>query len=409
MNIAFLWHRPIDEFAGGVGVVTKILAREMQRRGHRVILLAFITPEKKRHYAKFLETLGMSQDTYPYVAPQYYVDAALPMAEMTAQASRILDDNEIQMVLQQDMDPLGMQLLGNLPDKYIKVVNKHSQPFEAYKFTRKVHRRYKPQDWPRRLWRMAVLACPALGRWRTRRVSEPMYWQAVRSADRLCLLSSGFVTRLLHFMPGLDRSKLCFVNNPNTYEIKESTAYRKENLVVMVCRLEDSCKNVSDFMRAWKLVERSHPDWKAEIVGGGDDLEMLRRKSRRMGLTALSFEGYKSDVADYYERAKILCVCSWYEGWSMNITEGMSRSCVPIVYNTYEAVSDIFDDGESGLVVKSCQPRELYDKLDDLMRHSERMQELAGHAVERVRQFSADKIVEKWEQLYQEIKEEKYE
>lgn len=33
---------------------------------------------------------------------------------------------------------------------------------------------------------------------------------------------------------------------------------------------------------------------------------------------------------------------------------------------------------------------------------------LSNNAIEKVKQFSSDKIVENWEQLYQEIKEEKH-
>lgn len=43
MNIAFLWNWPVNEFTGGVGIVTKVLAKEMQNRGHRVIFIALVT------------------------------------------------------------------------------------------------------------------------------------------------------------------------------------------------------------------------------------------------------------------------------------------------------------------------------------------------------------------------------
>ena len=48
MNIVFLWNWPVNEFTGGVGIVTKVLAKEMQNRGlhvahHRLSVYGFIT------------------------------------------------------------------------------------------------------------------------------------------------------------------------------------------------------------------------------------------------------------------------------------------------------------------------------------------------------------------------------
>ena len=157
-----------------------------------------------------------------------------------------------------------------------------------------------------------------------------------------------------------------------------------------------------------KMIEQYHPDWKAEIVGDGKDMQLLKNRCKNLGLRSLSFVGYQSNVINYYQRAKMICVTSWYEGWPMVIVEGMANGCVPIVYDTYESIRDIFDDGVSGLIVESCTPAELFNKLNMLMTNSEKYKSLSNHAIEKVQQFTPSNIVDDWEQLYQEIKEEKY-
>ena len=396
MNIAFLWNWPVNEFTGGVGIVTKVLAKEMQNRGHRVIFIALVTQEEKSRNARLLESLGMNQDTYPYVAPQYYVDAGMELELV------------VDMVIAQDLDPLEIDIISKLPDRYVKIITKHSQPFEAYEFTRNVFKGYQAKTLSKKIWKNVVLACPYLGQMRQKQLNEKLYKKATSSADRLCLLSSGFVTRLLRFMPDLDQRKICYVNNPNTFSTNVEDVHHKENLVIIVCRLVESMKNVTDFMKAWKMVEQYHPDWKAEIVGDGKDMQMLKEQSQILDLHSLTFVGYHSDVESYYKRAKIICVTSWYEGWGMTITEGMANGCVPIVYDTYEAIRDIFDDEVSGLTIKSCKPQELFEKLNNLMNDSTQLNLLSSNAIEKVKQFSPDKIVENWERLYKEIKEEKH-
>lgn len=408
MNIAFLYNWPVNEFTGGVGIVTKVLAKEMQNHGHRVIFIAPVTQEEKARNASLLESLGMNQDTYPYVAPQYYVDAGMDLESIVTETIRILNQNMIDMVIAQDLDPLEIDIISKLPDGYVKIITKHNQPFEAFDFTRNVFKSYQAKMLSKKIWKQIVLACPFLGQMRQKQLNERLYKKATSSADRLCLLSSGFVTRLLRFMPNLDKRKICYINNPNTFSTKVEDVHHKENLVIIVCRLMESMKNVTDFMRAWKMVELCHPDWKAEVVGDGKDMQMLKEQSQILDLHSLTFVGYQSDVESYYKRAKMICVTSWYEGWGMTITEGMANGCVPIVYDTYEAIRDIFDDEVSGLTIKSCKPQELFEKLNNLMNDSTQLNLLSNNAIEKVKQFSPDKVVENWERLYKEIKEEKH-
>lgn len=408
MNIAFLYNWPVNEFTGGVGIVTKVLAKEMQNHGHRVIFIAPVTQEEKARNASLLESLGMNQDTYPYVAPQYYVDAGMDLESIVTETIRILNQNMIDMAIAQDLDPLEIDIISKLPDGYVKIITKHNQPFEAFDFTRNVFKSYQAKTLSKKIWKQIVLACPFLGQMRQKQLNERLYKKATSSADRLCLLSTGFVTRLLRFMPNLDKRKICYINNPNTFSTKVEDVHHKENLVIIVCRLMESMKNVTDFMRAWKMVELCHPDWKAEVVGDGKDMQMLKEQSQILDLHSLTFVGYHSDVESYYKRAKMICVTSWYEGWGMTITEGMANGCVPIVYDTYEAIRDIFDDEVSGLTIKSCKPQELFEKLNNLMNDSTQLNLLSNNAIEKVKQFSPDKIVENWERLYKEIKEEKH-
>lgn len=408
MNIAFLWNWPVNEFTGGVGVVTKVLAKEMQNRGHRVIFIAPVTQEEKSRNARLLESIGLNQDTYPYVAPQYYVDASMELELVVTETTEILEQNKIDMIIAQDLDPLEIDIVSKLSDGYVKIITKHNQPFEAYEFTRNVFKGYQAKTLSRKIWKNVVLACPYLGQMRQKQLNERLYKKATSSADRLCLLSSGFVTRLLRFIPNLDQRKICYINNPNTFSTNVVDVHHKENLVIVVCRLMESTKNVTDFMKAWKMIEQIHPDWKAEIVGGGNDMQLLINRCKNLGLRSLSFVGYQSNVVNYYQRAKMVCVTSWYEGWPMVIVEGMSNGCVPIVYDTFESIRDIFDDGVSGLIVESCTPAELFNKLNMLMTNSEKYKSLSDHAIEKVQQFTPSKIVDEWEKLYQEIKKEKY-
>ena len=96
--------------------MTKVLAKEMQNRGHRVIFIAPITQEEKARNARLLESLGMNQDTYPYVAPQYYVDAGMELELVVTETTEILEQNKI------DIDVLNVETTNseNMKEAIIK-------------------------------------------------------------------------------------------------------------------------------------------------------------------------------------------------------------------------------------------------------------------------------------------------
>ncbi len=407
MNIAFLWEWPINEFTGGVGVVTKVLAKEMLNRGHKVIFIALMTTKEKQRNSELLNTLGFEQDTYPYIAPQYFVEDNLEIKGVAKNVDDILNKNNIQIIVIQDLIYSTLRVIPYINHRIIKILCKHNQPFEGYDYARDIYKDYKADTLKQKIWKGLVRVFPYMGKWRIKTYNMPKYKTALENVDKLCLLSEKFIPRLQRFIPQLKLDKLCAVNNPNTFECNKRNIAQKENLVIIVTRLFESTKNVTDFLKAWKIVEEQHNGWKAAVVGSGKDMTLLKHRAKKMKLETLSFEGYKSDVSYYFERAKMVCVTSWFEGWGMTITEGMTNECVPLIYNTYEAASDIVDDGSNGILIKSCRPKELANRMLELMNNPILLQTMADRASQKAKQYTPEKIVDQWENLFKKLMEKK--
>ena len=98
--------------------------------------------------------------------------------------------------------------------------------------------------------------------------------------------------------------------------------------------------------------------------------------------------------------ASFVCLTSFYEGWGMSLTEGMSYGCIPFTFNNYGAASDIIDDDINGCLIKTFDEKDYANRLSELMSDENKRQEMSRAAIEKVKSFSVEKIVDKWESLF---------
>lgn len=84
----------------------------------------------------------------------------------------------------------------------------------------------------------------------------------------------------------------------------------------------------------------------------------------------------------------------------MVLTEGMSCGCVPCVYGSYGAAFDIVDDDDNGIISTPFQPKEMAKRIQQLIDDDVKRQKMSVVAKEKVKQFDAVVVAEKWESLF---------
>ena len=139
---------------------------------------------------------------------------------------------------------------------------------------------------------------------------------------------------------------------------------------------------------------------KAIAIGEGDtdELAYIRNYIQKQKIKNIEFLGRRSDVRDFYERAKFVIIPSFWESWCMVLTEAMSCGCVPCVYDTYETLHDIVDDGQNGLIAEPS-PLALVKRLQPYMDDDIERERLSQNARRKVELFNVENIVEQWEKL----------
>ena len=144
-----------------------------------------------------------------------------------------------------------------------------------------------------------------------------------------------------------------------------------------------------------------YPDWKLFLIGDGSDRESLQKKALQLKLQQVFFCG-SQDPRPYYERASIICMTSDFEGFPMTLTEAMQFGCVPVVYNSFEAVADIVKPGVTGELVTPFNQKEFESKMRRLMSDSSYLNQLSANAFQYVKKYDVSNIINQWIKLFNE-------
>lgn len=391
MNIAFLFYRPIVPHIGGVQRVTDILTKEFVRRGHDVI---FICTESRNR-----------DDAYPYYsAKQIYLDRSKNDEGFIADYCKILQTNDINVVISQQARTDSLLLLENTPSAVKKISVVHINPYGIVNNERRIKRGLHTKRIFSLLAKYLVLAFPNIARGRYIRKEKLLYRRLFAVSDKLVFLSKSSVEIVKQYDTTLLPQKLTAIGNPNA-PLSKQILREKENLIICVARLSEVPKNIRDFIDVWESLCKRNPTWRAEIIGDGPDREFLERYAERTNVENLKFIGEVKNVTDYYQRAKFVCMTSIYEGWGMVLTEGMSYGCVPCVYGSYGAAFDIVDDGVNGIISTPFRPKEMADRIQTLINDESRLVQMSSSAIEKVKDFNADKVADKWDALFGSLEE----
>lgn len=92
---------------------------------------------------------------------------------------------------------------------------------------------------------------------------------------------------------------------------------------------------------------------------------------------------------------------SIFEGFPLVLLEAMSCGLVPITFSFHFGPGDVISDNKNGFLVENRDVHILSEKILYLINNENRRKEMAYQAVSKVNDFSIDKIIDKWMNLFQ--------
>lgn len=138
-----------------------------------------------------------------------------------------------------------------------------------------------------------------------------------------------------------------------------------------------------------------------DVIGSPDYRDSLLKRKQEENLDHIFFHGKQSpmQVKEWMHRADIFVLPSRLEGTPKVIIEAAATGLPCLVFDDYRTPSVV--DGVTGFQVKTFD--EMVDKLKLLIQNRALRLQMGHAAVEHVKQFDWDRIVKKWEQVFESV------
>ena len=188
-------------------------------------------------------------------------------------------------------------------------------------------------------------------------------------------------------------------------EYKEIFPKRKN---ILACGRLLPQKGFDKLIKAFSLVAEKYPVWDVDICGedpaSSHYSETLKALVEECGLgNRIHFIGFHKDVDRVMREHSIFCLSSVHEGFPNVLSEAMANGLACVSFDIVTGPSEIIVDGLDGMIVEDKNVDALAEGLALLMEDENLRYTYGLRAIENIKRFSRDKIVDKWEKMFQSI------
>lgn len=387
MNILFTYSFIFNPFKGGTERVTDILAKEFKRRGHNIFYLNMVKDESKMDYDFPGKVSFINEHPVDY-------------DERAEEYITYLKDNDIDIVINQGGVMKSCNFFCETGDsKAICITTIHNTPTLNYNALFRVVSTLRDNSIKKKLRRIFRILYYPIKKYLCWKYFVTHYTELNEKCDHIVLLSDKFMYELKEIVPQINEKKVIAIGNPNTFTVKPSHS-KKENLIIFVGRMDIVQKNPGVLIEIWGQVVKHFPDWHLVMIGGGEALEAMKHKAKN--IPNIRFTGF-TDPTPYYQKARILCMTSNFEGWGMVLTEAMSYGVVPMAFSSFASVHELLRDPIQK--VTPFSKKEYIEKLSRIISDKDLRDHLQEKGYKIASDYTIEAIADVWEDYFRSLKD----
>jgi glycosyltransferase involved in cell wall biosynthesis len=159
-------------------------------------------------------------------------------------------------------------------------------------------------------------------------------------------------------------------------------------------------KNYPLLLRAVALVLQQQ-DVELYILGKGPESAAIEDLATALGISGhVHLLGFQPNPYPYIAQADLFALSSDHEGFGNVLVEAMSLGVPVVATDCPHGPREILDGGKYGLLVPTGDERALAEAILSLLRNPDRCRTLTANARDRAKDFSIEKIISSYEQLF---------
>lgn len=389
MNILFLYNLPINPQSGGVERVSSVLASYFKKNACAVYYLS-----------------GYNNNTIITNEIQFFLPepGKFSSKKNTSYFLRLLHMKKIDVVINQGgMNPDLSRLAYSSKESNVKLIsvihNSLLASINYFTFSHGEILKEKSLGSLLPLFNTSCMKFILLNFYRLK--YKEHYKQLIASSDKVFLLSNRFRKELSFIINSSNITNVLGISNPVSFSPQKKHFTKKKELLY-VGRIDRAQKRVDLLIKIWEFIYKDYPEWSLRIVGDGIERNSLMQYCKEMHIKNIYFEGFQNPEK-YYETASILCMTSSYEGFPLVIAEAMQYGVVPFAFSSYQAVYDLIDNEENGIIIPPFNISHYVSKLHSVMKNEEYRLRMSHQAIQKSENFSLEKIGSMWIKIMHEL------
>lgn len=177
------------------------------------------------------------------------------------------------------------------------------------------------------------------------------------------------------------------------------------NPVFLTSRLLEPLYNVPCVLRAFAIIQKSHPQARLTVAGDGWMREELEKLARELELRNTEFIGFVQfdKMPELYNSADIYLTATNIDNMPGSVTECMASGLNVVTTDGGGAIPYIMTNEETGLIVERDNPEAMAAAALRLLEDNEFAAKLARNARESSRRFTWQQVKSEWLKLYREL------
>jgi len=225
--------------------------------------------------------------------------------------------------------------------------------------------------------------------------------------DKICSVSK-FSESFVNHKLNINKIESTVIYNPIEIDfLSKPKTSLSSNYILFIGKVTET-KGAFSLLKAFNKISRKFPNLNLILLGGGE-IEIAKSIVDEDCKNKVFFMGYidRNQIKKYIDESMFCIIPTYFENFSMVALEVMARGKA-LIYSERTSGPEIINNYKDGLLVNPTNPEDIIEKAEKLLQDNDLRQSIERAAYLKIKNhFTINKIVIELESLYQEIINEK--